>query len=256
MRTVIRRTAVAVTAASLALLVTACGSDKPDAKKEAPAGDKGAQSSAPAAKALSTAELEKLLVEQADVPDYTVKADAKAKPVAAAGSAKADKAACQPFADAIGGTIATPAGQAVRMAVLTPKDSGKKQSPEEKALAGLNALKSPATRVLLGSYEGDGASEALNTVKNSGAECMSGFTVTQDGETTKITAATPMTLAAGEEATSWSFTMDMGGGDEAKFNLGLMRQGNTLASFYTFSLGGSVEELPIKVIDAQEKKLA
>ncbi|MFI8102329.1 hypothetical protein [Streptomyces sp. NPDC086023] len=256
MRTVIRRTAVAATAASLALLVTACGSDKPDAKKEGPAGDKGAQSSAPAAKALTTAELEKLLVEQADAPDYTLKADAKAaKPVAAAGSAKADKAACQPLADAIGGTIGTPAGQAVRTAVLTPKDSGKKQTPEEKALAGLNALKSPATRVLLGSYDGDGASETLNTVKNSGGECSGGFTVTQDGESSKFTAVTPLTLDAAEGATAWKLTMDVDG-DPVSFNVALIRQGSTVASFYTFSLGGSVEELPLKLIDAQEKKLA
>ncbi|WP_030202820.1 hypothetical protein [Streptomyces sp. NRRL S-87] len=257
-RSAVRRTAVAVTVASLALVVTACGSSGTSTDEKAEAGTgKAAASSAPAepaARPLSAAELEQLAVAQADLPGYKVE-DKLKNPPAEAGKAVSDKPACQPYADAIAGVIGKPAAKALRSAVALPKDAGTAQTPEQKALAGLNALKSPATRVILASYEGDKAAEHVLTLKNSGADCMQGFTVTQDGEKTKIKSMTPMTLDAGDEDSSWSFVMDMDG-QPAEFNIALMSKGTTLASFYTFSLGGSVKELPEPIIDAQEKKLA
>ncbi|CAM5698104.1 Lipoprotein OS=Streptomyces tendae OX=1932 GN=GUR47_17040 PE=4 SV=1 [Streptomyces tendae] len=73
--TAVRRTALAASAAALALLVTACGGssyddgaagdDKAKAERSAPA--EGAGASAPAGKALTAAELEKVVLAQADV---------------------------------------------------------------------------------------------------------------------------------------------------------------------------------------------
>ncbi|MCB5165923.1 hypothetical protein LG634_13890 [Streptomyces bambusae] len=242
-----------VSAVSLALLVSACGSsDKAEEKKDGKAADKGAASSAPA-KVLTAAELEKAAVEQADLPEYKVEKNPSGK-LAAAGKAASDKTECQALADAVSGPLGSPAAKVMRSAVLIPAEGGKAQTPEQKALAGLNALKSPATRVVLGSYAGGAAAEQLAAVKKAGTDCAGGFTVTQDGEKSKITKVAPLPLTAGEEATAFEITVD-GEGMTIVYNVAVTRQGGTLSSFFTFSLGGAVKELPAKVIEAQAKKL-
>ncbi|MCX5392607.1 hypothetical protein [Streptomyces sp. NBC_00094] len=250
-----RSAAVAATAVSLALLVTACGGgEKSDgegkgAGKEA-APSASATSSAPAAKALSAAELEKLLVEQADLPGHQVQ---KAKPadVVPADAISTDKPTCKPLADAMSFvSTGKPGATATRKAIELPKTEGATASPEE----ALGALAAPVTSVTLGSYEGQGAQEAFASLKTAGTDCAGGFTLIGGGEKTKILKVAPETLAAGEESLAWTVTTDVDG-EPFVTKLVVLRQGNTLATFSTLSFGGTVKALPKTIVDAQVAKL-
>ncbi|WP_329621692.1 hypothetical protein OG357_15325 [Streptomyces sp. NBC_01255] len=252
MRTSMRNAAVAATAVSLALLVTACGGGeksgdqgKGSGKEAAPSAS--ATSSAPA-RALSAAELEKLIVEQADLPGHQVQ-KAKAGEIALASAVSADKPACTPLAHAMS-YIATgkPAASAQRKAIEVPKTEG--ASPED----ALGALAAPVTGVTLGSYDGQGAQEAFASLKTAGTECAGGFTLIGGGERTKISKVAPETLTAGEESLAWTVTTDLDGKPWVT-KLVAFRQGNTLASFSTLSFSGTVKALPKAIVDAQAAKL-
>ncbi|MFI1653885.1 hypothetical protein ACH4ZU_02950 [Streptomyces sp. NPDC020472] len=253
MRTSLRSAAVATTAVSLALLVTACGGgekdgDKGTGKDTAPSAS--ATSAAPAAKALSAAELEKLIVEQADLPGHQVQ-KAKATDVVKADSVSADKPSCTPLAHAMSSVApGGPGASAQRKTIEVPKTEGASASPKE----ALGALAAPVTSVTLGSYDGQGAQEAFASLKTAGTDCAGGFTLLGGGEKTKISKVAPETVSAGEEALAWTVTTDMDG-EPFVTKLVVFRKGNTLASFSTLSLGGTVEELPKAVIDAQAAKL-
>ncbi|MER5964285.1 hypothetical protein [Streptomyces sp. NPDC002057] len=255
MRTSVRRAAVAATAVSLALLATACGggdsgkaAGKDAGKESAPAAS--ATSAAPAAEALSAAELEKLIVEQADLPGHQVQ-KATAADIVPADAVSTDKASCKPLADAMS-FIATgkPAVSAQRKAIEVPKTDGATASPEE----ALGALAAPVTSVTLGSYQGQGAQEAFTSLKTAGTDCAAGFTLIGGGEKTKITKVAPETVSAGEEALAYTVTTDMDG-EPFVSKLVAFRQGNTLATFSSISLGGTVKTLPKTIVDAQAKKL-
>ncbi|MFD3660180.1 hypothetical protein ACFWVF_06175 [Streptomyces sp. NPDC058659] len=251
-----RSAAVAATAVSLALLVTACGGGeksgdqgKGSGKEAAPSASASATSGAPA-KALSAAELEKLIVEQADLPGHQVQ-KAKAGEIALASAVSADKPSCTPLAHAMS-YIATgkPAASAQRKAIEVPKTEGASASPED----ALGALAAPVTGVALGSYDGQGAQEAFASLKTAGTECAGGFTLIGGGERTKISKLAPETLTAGEESLAWTVTTDVDGKPWVT-KLVAFRQGNTLASFSTLSFGGTAKALPKAIIDAQAAKL-
>ncbi|MFE5733690.1 hypothetical protein ACFQ7A_22645 [Streptomyces sp. NPDC056528] len=248
MRTSIRTVAVATTAVSLALLGTACSSDKAgDSGKGSTAPSASATSAAPAAKALSAAELEKLIVEQADLPGHQVQ-KAKATDVVKSEEVSTDKPSCKPLADAMA-FIATggPAASAQRKAIEMPKKTG---SPED----ALGALTAPVTSVTLGSYDGQGAQEAFASLKTAGTDCAGGFVITGQGQKAKVTQVAPETLSAGEEALAWTVSTEVEG-EPFVTKLAVFRKGGTLASFSTLSFGGPVKELPKAVIDAQAAKL-
>ncbi|MFD8210294.1 hypothetical protein ACFV2S_28290 [Streptomyces sp. NPDC059695] len=250
MRTFTRNTAVAVTAASLALLVSACGSGDKDAGKDSASPSASATSSAPDAKALSSAELERLVVEQADLPGHQVQ-KAKAADLVKPEAVATDKPACKPLADAMS-FLATgnPAATANRKVIEVPKTEGATASPQD----ALGALSAPVTSVALGSYDGQGAQEAFASLKTAGTECAGGFTLLGGGEKTKITKVAPETVSAGEESLAWTVTTDMDG-EPFVTKVVVFRKGGTLASFSTLSLGGTVKALPKAVIDAQAAKL-
>ncbi|MER5308245.1 hypothetical protein ABT034_10705 [Streptomyces sp. NPDC002773] len=255
MRTSFRTAAVAATAVSLALLVTACGGGKESAdqgkgKESAAPSASATTSSAPPAKALSVAELEKLIVEQADLPGYQVKKTPAAEIVPPSAVA-ADKPSCKPFADAMS-YIATgnPAASAYRRAIEVPKTDGATASPEDI----MGALGAPATGVTLGSYDGQGAQDAFASLKKAGTECAGGFTLIGGGEKTKIMKVEPETVSAGDEALAWTVTTDVAGLPFVT-KLVTFREGGTLASFSTLSFGGPVTSLPTAIITAQDKKL-
>ncbi len=253
MRTSMRSAAVAATAVSFALLVTACGGEKKDDKG---AGKEGASASAtaaePAAKALSAAELDKLIVETADVKGHKVQ-KAKASDVVSADKVTTDKAACAPIAHAMSFIApGSPAASAQRQVIAEPKKSAT-AAPEDALLAGLGVQ---MTALSLGSYDGQGAQEAFASVKTAGTECAGGFTVLQAAEKTKVTKLAPESVTAGDEAVAFSVTVDMEG-EPLTTKLVVFRKGNTLASFSTISFSPEgVKGLPTVVIGAQEKKLA
>jgi hypothetical protein len=243
----------ATAAASLALLLTACGGEgkktEDSGKGDATATATATASAAPDAKALSVAELEKLIVEQADLKGYQVQKGESAD-APKSSDVIADKAACKPIADAMS-LIATgdPAASAQRKAIAEPKKD-KAESPEDI----MGALGAPVTTVTLGSYDGQGAQDAFASLKKAGTECAGGFTLNIAGEQTKIGKIVPETVTAGEEAVAFTVTTDMDGKPFIT-KVVAFRKGNTLASFSVISLAGVVKELPTAVIDAQAAKL-
>ncbi|MEU4208703.1 hypothetical protein AB0F13_01655 [Streptomyces sp. NPDC026206] len=253
-RTTVRRTAVAASAFSLALLVGACGSKESAAKDEPK--DKGSSSApaaAPNAKALSQAELDKLMLTEADLKNHKI-AGATPADLAAAKTVTTDKAACKPLVDvmALRGT-GTPAATATRKIVAIPQAPAADASAEEKMKAGLGALGATATADTLGSYDGKAAVDAFAALKKAGADCAGGFALIAGGDTTKFTKVEPATYTAGDESVAFTLTADLDG-TPGTAHLVVVRKGGTLATFHAQSLAGKAEQ-PKGVIDAQVKKL-
>ncbi|MEE1753155.1 hypothetical protein [Streptomyces sp. SP18CS02] len=249
-RITLRRTAVAAGAVSMALLVSACGSGDTAAKDES----KGQESAAaPAAKALSQAELDKLVLTKADLPDHMVAEVTKAE-LAASASATGDKTECKPLVDVMAMRGAgTPGATATRKLVAVPKPPAEDASPEEKLQAGLGALGATSTVDTLGTYDGQGAADAFAALKKAGADCAAGVTVTTGGEKMKITKVETAAYTAGDEAVAFTLGMDLEG-ETLKTQLVAVRKGGTVATFYAQSLAGTAQQ-PKAVIDAQLKKL-
>ncbi|MEU1310940.1 hypothetical protein ABZ419_18890 [Streptomyces cinnamoneus] len=254
-RTTVRRTAVAATAVSLALLVSACGSKKEDssAKDEPKAKASSGAPAAPGGKALSKAELDKLVLTQADLQGHKV-AEATQADLAATKDVSSDKAECKPLVDAMMMHGAgTPAATATRKIVAVPQAPAADASAEEKMKAGLGALGATVTADTLGSHDGQGATEAVAGLKKAGTDCAGGFTLTAGGEKTKITKVESASYTAGDEAVAFTLTVDLEG-QAGTAHMVAVRKGSTVATFYSQSLAGKAEQ-PKAVIDAQMKKL-
>ncbi|MBT2445844.1 hypothetical protein J7F03_01820 [Streptomyces sp. ISL-43] len=255
MRTaLVRRTVLSASALSLALLATACGSsDKADAKddtKPSAAASAPATSAAPAAKAKTDAELGGLLVTKADLADHEFAAVPQSE-VAIGTAASSDKAECLPVVKTQGAvTVGTAAGVARTKAVAMPKEGA---TPEEKAAAGLKALGATRTSITLASYEGKGAEEAFAAVKAAATACTGGFTLTMEGETTKIDKVVAGTATGGDEALALTLQADVEG-TKVTTETVIVRKGNTLATHTASSLAG-VADKPTAVVAAQVKKL-
>ncbi|MGW2560772.1 hypothetical protein ACWCXB_16315 [Streptomyces sp. NPDC001514] len=248
-RTIVRRTAVSASAVSLALLVGACGSGDPAAKDE----PKGGAPAASAAKALSQAELDELILAEGDLQGHKF-SKATAADIAAAKTVTSDKAECKPLVDVMALRAAgTPGATATRKIVAVPKAPDADASPEEKALAGLGALGATVTADTLGSYDGEGAADAFAAIKKAGADCADGFALVAGAEKTNFTKVEPAAYTAGDEAVAFTITVDLDG-ETGVTHLVAVRKGGTLATFHAQSLAGKAEQ-PKTVIDAQVKKL-
>ncbi|WNI23351.1 hypothetical protein [Streptomyces sp. ITFR-16] len=261
--TAIRRTAVAATVISLALLTAACGADGDD-KDNGKAGgtasaqpsDKGADQ--PAAKVLTEAELEKVSLAQGDVKAHKI---SKAGPADAVSGkdVTADKAACDVFADVLMGAKAgTPAASTQRKVVSEPKKGADQDTadPEEAFKAAFDIT---TTLTTLTSYEGKGAEETLASLRTAATDCASGFTLTAAGEKQKIVRIAEEKVKGGEDAVAWTVTVEAEG-EKSAMKLVEVRQGATVASFTALNLAASGAggdfDLPTAVVDAQVAKLA
>ncbi|HWU04923.1 MAG TPA: hypothetical protein VN520_00685 [Streptomyces sp.] len=255
--TAVRRTTLAAVVASLTLLTTACSGSDSGAEADGGApGAKGGASAEPAAvKALSSAELEKVSLEQGDVTGHKI---TKTGPedIAQPGEVTVDKKECEPIGFAFYGVKrGAPVGNAGRKVVEVPTKN--ESADPEDALA--DALDVTSSLVTLASYDGDGATKSLTEIRESATECATGgFTLTMKGSKQKVTKLTEEKVTGGEEALAWR--VQMGEGDEAvPFKLVILRQGGTVATFFSLNLGRtgaeSDFELPTAVIDAQVEKL-
>ncbi|MFD9777672.1 hypothetical protein ACFWZS_10385 [[Kitasatospora] papulosa] len=255
--TVVRRTALAAAAASLTLLATACSGSDSDAKGDGGAsGAKDDASAKPSAvKALSSAELEKVSLEQGDVAGHKVTKTGPSD-IAKPGEVTVDKKECEPIGFAFYGVErGSPVGNAGRKAVQEPKKD--ESADPEDLLAGM--LDVTSSLVTLASYDGDGAQKSLAELRESAAKCATGgFTLSMKGSKQKVTKLTEEKVTGGEEALAWR--VQMGEGEEAApFKLVSLRQGGTVATFFSFNLGKTGADadfaLPTALIDAQVKKL-
>ncbi|MFI8961375.1 hypothetical protein ACIGO8_04595 [Streptomyces sp. NPDC053493] len=244
----VRRVGAAAAVTSLALLLTACGGEEKKTEDTGKADASASAAAKPDVKALPAAELEKLVVEQADLKGYQVK-KTEAADVLNAGDVSADKAACEPLAEAFASAApGTPGASAHRRAIQVPD---KKTGSLDDALG---ALAAPITSVTLGSYAGEGAQQAFASLKAAGTACAGGFTAHGGGTTHKVSKVTPETLTAGDEALAWTIKSE-NEGESFVTKLVVLRKGNNLAGFSTLSLAGEVKEQPTAVIDAQAAKL-
>ncbi|WP_327284935.1 MULTISPECIES: hypothetical protein [unclassified Streptomyces] len=239
--TLVRRTVVTASAVSLALLATACGSDKADDKKADAKPSAAASSAAPAAKGKTDAELAALLVTQAELPTHAVRAATPAE-LAAAASAGTDKPECLPLAKAQSSApVGTPVGRAGTKAVTIPKSAA-------------DVLGATVTSIALASYDGKGAEEAFAAVKAAATACAGGYTGSQAGDSLKIEKVVPgAPVTAGDEALAYTAMANVDG-EKAATELVVVRKGNTIATFSAVSPSGSAEQ-PKAVVEIQAKKL-
>ncbi|MFD6277755.1 hypothetical protein ACFWFI_19605 [Streptomyces sp. NPDC060209] len=255
--TAVRRTALAAAVASLTLLATACSGSDSDAKGDggASGGKDDASTKPTAVKALTSAELEKVSLEQGDLAGHKVTKTGP-KDIAQADEVTVDKKECEPIGYAFYGVKrGDPVGNAGRKVVQEPKKD--ESADPEDLLAGM--LDVTSSLVTLASYDDDGAAKSLAELRESAAKCATGgFTLSMKGSKQKVTKLTEEKATGGEEALAWR--VQMGEGDEAApFKLVSLRQGGTVATFFSFNLGKTGADadfaLPTALIDAQVKKL-
>lgn len=254
-RTTVRRTVLAASAVTLALLATACGADEPAAKDKPKAeASKDAPAAAPAAKALSQAEVDKLMLTQDDLPRHKITQATKAD-LAAAKTVSTDKKECAPLVDgmALRGAAGAVAASA-RKVIAIPENPGKDATEEEKLAAAMQTLSGTITADTVASYEGQGAADTFAAIKKAGTECGGGFTMVVGADRLKFTKVEPGSYpATGDEVVTLALTVDLEG-KKGNAHLTAVRKGGTVATFYAQSLAGT-SELPKAVIDAQVKKL-
>jgi hypothetical protein len=246
---------LAVSALSLAL-ITGCSSEGSDDAKDAK--ESAAESSAPAAKALTAAELEKLLLAKGDVKGYEAESGDDTLPKSKS-EVKTDKTQCDPLAWA---TAALAPGDTDANAsnTLTATPTASKDPSELSETDIEDAFDVSITFVGLSSYDGDGAEKALKAVSDGVTACSGGYTLKAEGENGKVTkVTTAKSSGAGDESVAFAEDVDMDGEGTATFLTEVVRKGNTVATFYSVNLAalsdGSKTEIPAAVVEAQVAKL-
>ncbi|WP_225829053.1 hypothetical protein [Streptomyces naphthomycinicus] len=251
---------VAVSALSLAL-VTGCGDKGSDDSKGAP----GKDAAKPAAKALSAAELKKLIIAKGDVPGHEVGPVEGGIP--AENKVKADDAKCDPLLHALTGIApGDPAVNTSRMATEVKKDPTDGATSLDDMADGKfeDALKQSmdldVTVVTLASYDGDGAEQALKSVSDAVKGCAGGFSGQQDGEQGKFTkVAEEKSSGTGDESVAFTATNDAGKDGLMPLHAEVVRHGNTLATYTTINIGAGMAKkaytVSAPVVKAQAAKL-
>ncbi|MFF0667871.1 hypothetical protein [Streptomyces tendae] len=263
--TAVRRTALAASAAALALLVTACGGsdddsaagdDKAKAEQSAPA--EGAGESAPAGKALTAAELEKVALAQADVKNGEVATELSADDQVAKDQISADDKACLPLVH-VQGAVA----QGEPAADVQRSWQGQSESPSEsKGPDGQDMTDIDVNKILLNvaSYADGGAEEAVAGLKAAVEKCADGFDATAGGDKMRVTKVSGADAPkGGDEGLTVNIGVATGGDSSGLMKLVVVRKGSTLATFSAVNLSsmmtGAEFEVPAEVVDAQVAKL-
>ncbi|MGP2436841.1 hypothetical protein [Streptomyces sp. JW3] len=265
MNSTIRSTVLSAGTVTLALLVTACGGgddDTADAKPKA-----SATTTASAAKALTAAELDELIVAKGDIKGQEV-----AKPteddVSDAASLSVPKTECEPVAQVLSALPAGKPAATVQRLVTEESEAYRAGLPsmeelaqmteEEAADATLASLDITKTMTSLWSYDADGAEAALTALRQAGEKCASGFAMSLDGDEQQVTKITEEQVSAGEDAVAWTVATKIDG-DPVETKVVVFRQGSTLAGFSSFNIAavgrGESFPQPTAVIEAQAAKL-
>lgn len=251
----------AVSALSLAL-VTGCGDggakDSGDAK--------GPDAAKPAAKALSAAELKKLIIAKGEVPGFQVGPVEGGVPDRA--KVTSDDAKCRPVLQVFTGIApGEPTADTSRMAT-----EDKKKDPTDDATSlddladgkfedAINkSMDLDVTVVTLASYDGDGAERALKSVSDAVKSCAAGFSGVQDGEKGKFTkVAEEKSSGTGDASVAFTATDDAGEDGAMPLHAEVVRHGNTLATYTTINIGAMMSKkaytVSAPVVKAQSAKL-
>ncbi|MFD8538697.1 hypothetical protein [Streptomyces rubrogriseus] len=264
--TAVRRTALVASAAALALFATACGGSSDDdgaageetAKTEqsAPAG--GAGESAPAGKALTAAELEKVALAQADVKNGEVTTELSADDQVAKDKISTDDKACLPLVY-VQGAVA----QGEPAADVQRSWQGQSESPSEsKGPDGQDMTDVDVNKILLNvaSYPDGGAEQAVAGLKAAVEKCAGGFVATVGSDKMQITEVSGADAPkGGDEGLTVNIGVATGGDSSGLMKLVVVRKGATLATFGAVNLSsmmtGAEFEVPAEVVDAQVAKL-
>ncbi|MFF8906900.1 hypothetical protein [Streptomyces olivaceoviridis] len=251
----------AVSALSLALL-TGCG----DGGSKDSGDAKGPDAAKPAAKALSAAELKKLIIAKGEVPGYEVGPVEGGIPDR--GKVTSDDAKCRPVLQAFTGIApGEPAADTSRMAT-----QDKKKDPTDDATSlddladgkfedAINkSMDLDVTVVTLASYDGDGAEQALKSVSDGVKACAGGFSGEQDGEKGKFTkVAEEKSSGTGDASVAFTATNDAGKDGALPLHAEVVRHGNTLATYTTINIGAMMSKkaytVSAPVVKAQAAKL-
>lgn len=253
--TVIRRTAVTASAVSLALLATACGGAESGGEDKGGKAKESAAATPAAVKALTAAELEKLMVVDGELKDHGIK---KAGPgdIVAAKDVTVDKAGCEPLAYAMYGV---PLGKSVATAKRKVIDSSNKKSKDAAAEGDMTAaFDQTMTLAGLSSYDGKGAEEAVAGLRTAATACAGGFTLTMSGTKQKVVKISEVKVSGGEEAVAWTVVSEQDG-EKMPFKIAAVRKGAVVASFTSINMAsiatGKDYALPTALINAQVAKL-
>jgi hypothetical protein len=250
----------AVSVLSLAL-ITGCS----DGGSKDSGGSGSAKGSEPAAKALSAAELKKLIIAKGEVPGYKVGPVEGGIP--ADDKVKADDAKCDPLVDVMTGIApGDPAVNTSRMATEDKKDPTDDATSMDDLADGkfedaLNkSLDIDVTVVTLASYDGDGAEQGLKAVSDAVKACSGGFSGEQDGEKGKFTKIVEeKSSGTGDESVAFTVTNDSGKEGALPLHAEVVRHGNTLATYTTINVGAMMSKkaytVSAPVIKAQAAKL-
>ncbi|MPY52529.1 hypothetical protein [Streptomyces acidicola] len=261
--TAVRRVGLAASAATLALLATACGGSSDDGDKGSDAKNEAtaSASSAPAAaKALSADELEKAALAKADVDNGEVdtKIDGSEDDVTK-DQVEADGAACAPLALVQSGAAqGEPAAAVKRMwTEEAEKPSDADAMSEEAMLASLDVEK---VFVTLATYEDGGAETVLKDTEAALEKCAGGFTTTAAGEKGEITKVVETEAPKGaDEAVAMTMTMVTEGKETMPFKAVVARKGSTVVAVGAMNLASAVTgedfEFPAQILDTQLGKL-
>ncbi|MEV8555222.1 hypothetical protein AB0478_01895 [Streptomyces sp. NPDC051917] len=251
----VRLCATAVLGALSFALVTGCSG-----------GDSGGDSkdSGTAAKALSAAELKKLIIAEGEVPGFTV----GAVPAARAKAITTGSAQCRPLVRVLSGLPPTDAAAktdrlatekqkkepAAKPTSLDDLDEGKFEEAMHKS------LDRDLTTVTLASYDGDGAEKALASLSTAVKDCASGFPAQQAGTKVQFSkVAEEKATGAGDGSVAFTATMDSDDGDAAPVHAEVLRRGNNLSVYFTSNLGAMMAKeaytVSPEVVRAQQAKL-
>jgi hypothetical protein len=223
----------------------------------------GADAAKPAAKALSAAELKKLIIAAGEVPGYQVGAvpASRAKPITTG------SAACRPLARVMSGL--PPADTAARTDRMATEDRKKRPAATPTSLDDMSegafedalkkSLDRDVTTVSLSSYDGDGAARALKSVSDAVRACAGGFSGQQAGDEVKfggIAAERP--TGTGDQSVAFTATTESDG-EAAPVHAEVDRHGTTLSVYFTVNLGAMMAKkayvVSPAVVKAQEAKL-
>ncbi|MGC9536821.1 hypothetical protein [Streptomyces sp. UG1] len=260
--TAVRRTALAASAAALALFATACGGDQADDAAEEKGGATASASAAPAttaaAKALTAAELEKAALTQADVKSGKVAEKVPAQDDIAQDKVKADDEACAPLAYLQSGTYAgEPAATVKRAWQGEAKKPAAGASAEDTMLAAIDLEKVVLT---LASYEGGGAEQVMKDLNAAAGKCAGGFSYTAGGTKNEVLKVTTTQAPEGaDEAIALTLSLSAEEGVKAPMKSVVVRKGATVAYVPAVNLASAASgkdfDFPAEIVEAQLGKL-
>ncbi|MGW3264628.1 hypothetical protein [Streptomyces sp. NPDC001056] len=230
-------------------------------------GSKNSSDKGSAHKALSTAELRKLIVTKADLPGYEVGpvTETRAKRITT------DNADCVPLTRVMSGLPPTDAPASTdRMAT---ENARKQPSARPTSLEDMDegefeeamrkSLDRDVTTVTLASYDGDGAEQAMKSLSAAVKACAGGFTGRQAGAEARFTKVAEEKPAGGGDASvAFAATAkedQSDGGGAAPVHAEVDRHGSTVSVYFTTNLGAMMARkaytVTPAVVRAQEARL-